>query len=481
MTTGSGILNPVWSGTDVARATSDEAVLDALLRVEAAWGAVLAEHGVASHASAEHLRLISRDPLKAGIRTETLAGAAAGGGNPVIPLLAELRQVLAAEGTGDDALHRTATSQDVLDTALVLMLREGASLILRDLRRVAAALSQLSQKHRETLCVARTLTQHALPFTIGLRTAGWLDGVVTAANKLHTAHDELSLQWGGAAGTQAALVDLTDGWEQASASGSGAAQLTDQLAQHLGLPPMVRPWHTQRQPILAVASALAGVTAALGKTAADVLTLQRPEIGELREPGGDSRGGSSAMPQKRNPVLSTLIRSAALSAPGPLSTLHHSAAAAVDERPDGGWHAEWPQLMELLRLTGGAAARAADLCEGLEVLPEAAARNLAQSGDGVLSERVMSQLKHRYPGGPEALKHTLSEAARSETALRSVLREGISRADLPDDDLDRLLDPALYLGRTSQFIDTAVDFAKPLIEANSSDPQQPTLNTHTNR
>lgn len=469
MTSASGILNPVWSGTRVAGATSDEAVLSALLRVEAAWGGVLTEHGLASADSAERLQSISRDPARAGITPEPLAVAAVGGGNPVIPLLAALRTALRETDTDDDALHRSATSQDVLDTALVLILREASGIILTDLRRAAAALAQLSEDHRETLCVARTLTQPALPSTMGLRTAGWLDGVTHSAHRLQTAYAALQLQWGGAAGTQAALVDLT------AATGATAsptpAELTDRLAAALHVPQMDRPWHTQRQSILELASAMAAVLAALGKAAADVLTLQRPEIAELREPGGAHRGGSSAMPQKRNPVLSTLIRSAALSGPGALSALHHAAADAVDERPDGAWHAEWPQLMELVRLTGGAAARAAELFEGLEVLPEAAAENLTASGDGLLSERILSQLGPRFPGGPAALKRTLTEASRGGVPLRRALEDGLGASAETTAELghllDQLLDPRLYLGRSGDFLDAALIRARPFIDLGS--------------
>lgn len=459
MTAGSSILNPLWSGTEIARATADDAVLSALLRVEAAWGGVLAEAGVASEASAEQVRSISIDPHGAGLRSDVLADAASGGGNPVIPLLAEVRRVLAARKADDDALHRSATSQDILDTALVIVLREGADIVLGDIRRIAAALSQLSADHRATVCVARTLTQHALPATVGLRMAGWLDGVVRSAERLEVARAGLRLQWGGAAGTQAALVDILGQAERSGSTTASAGKLTEQLAQVLNLAPMTRPWHTQRQSILEISSALAGVVAALGKAAADVLTLQRPEIGELREPRGPGRGGSSAMPQKRNPVLSTLIRSAALSAPGSLATLHHSAAAAVDERPDGGWHAEWPQLIELLRLAGDAALRGAELFEGLEVLPQAVAQNLAQSGDALLSERIVSRLGHRTPGGPAALKTVLAESAVTGTPLRSALRKVFTTAELAADELDQLLDPELYLGRTQEFIDASLNAA----------------------
>lgn len=448
MSTPPGFLSPVWAGTEVADLTSDEALLAALLEVEAAWGEVLAEAGAAPRDSAAALRGIAMDPSGAGLSAERVAVAAAGGGNPVIPLLAELRSTLADRDASAAALHRGATSQDVLDSALVLITHRTARTILRDAAAAGDALSELAVTHRSTVCVARSLAQHALPTSFGLRVAGWLDGIGHAAARLQSALQGLPLQWGGAVGTQAALSDLV-GPER-------AAELTETLSSRLQLPHAFRPWHTQRQPLLEVASALAGLLAALGKTAGDVLTLQRQEIAELREPAAAGRGGSSAMPQKRNPVLSTLIRSAALSGPQQLAGLHQAAAAAADERPDGAWHAEWPQLVELLRLTSGAAARSAELFSGLIVEPAAMQRNLGLTGAAVVGERILTRLSESFPGGRAGLQERMRRSAAEGASLRSLLREKLSTDQVTDAELDQVLDPADYLGRAGEFIDSAV-------------------------
>lgn len=447
-----GILSPVWAGTPTAQLMSEESILRAMLRVEASWAQALADAGEAPAESAAAIAAISADPARAGISVEEIAAQSPGGGNPVIPMLAAVRYALAEAGESDAALHRGATSQDILDTALMLVCRDAAAMVLTESRRAGAALSRLSREHQDTVCVARSLTQHALPMTFGLRCAGWLDGLTQAIRRLDLAAAKLPLQWGGAVGTQASLID--------SLGSQQTAQLTHDLAARLGLAPMVRPWHTQRQVVLDLGSALAGVLAALGKAAGDVLTLQRPELAELREPAAPGRGGSSAMPQKQNPVLSTLIRSAALSAPAQLSTLYLAAATAEDERPAGAWHAEWPSLVELTRLGGGAATRAAELFEGLVVRPDAMATNLRLSGDAVLSERLMARLGDSFPGGRRALQDVVKRSVVEGVGLRPLLEDQLGE-QAGAADLDRLLDPRQYLGRTQEFIDAAVqDFAQ---------------------
>ncbi|MGQ7787564.1 lyase family protein [Nesterenkonia sp. K-15-9-6] len=442
-----GLLNPAWAGTAAASMTSDAAVVAALLEVEATWGEVLAEAELAPAQSADALRELSRD-MAAHPDPAVLAEAATGGGNPVIPLLAEVRRLLAERGATDAALHRGATSQDVLDTALMLVVRRVIDQVVTDLLRTGEVLSRTADAHRETLAVARSLTQPALPTVFGLRAAQWLAALSDAAENLHVAAGAAPLQWGGAVGTQAALVEL-------AGSPARAEELTARLAEKLGLALPAMPWHTRRGPVLQAASAAAEALAALGTLASDVLTLQRPEIGELREPSAPGRGGSSAMPQKQNPVLSVLIRSAALAGPGHLATLHQAAGAAVDERPDGAWHAEWPALTELLRLSGGAAARAAELCEGLQVFPAAMRQNLDAAGPGVLGERLLARLGDAHPGGPAGLKALLAEAARDESDLTVRLREKLPAETISDDELAETLDPHRYLGRSAQLIDAA--------------------------
>lgn len=449
------LLSPSWAGTEVSSLTGDQALLAALLEVEATWGEILAEAGYADPTDAQALRGIASDLQSVpGLAPAELAPAAVGGGNPVIPMLAALRSELKASGPGDSArdsaLHRGATSQDILDTALVLLVHRAGAQMLADGHAAATALAALAEKHRGTVCAARSLTQHALPTVFGLRAATWLDGVAAALTDLEQSLHRLPLQWGGAAGTQAALVDF--------AGADGARSLTDQLAARLGLPASRRPWHVQRQPLLQVASAAAGLSSALGKAAGDVLTLQRPEIAELREPAAAGRGGSSAMPHKQNPVLSTLIRSAALSTPAQLSTLYSAAAMAQDERPDGGWHAEWAPLRELLRLTGGAADRARELFGGLVVDPQQMERNLRLSGDLVLSERLMAVLGPQLPGGKEQLTQLVSRSVQEDVSLRDLVAESFAHAGVAEpEQIEALFDPADYLGRAQEFIDSSVE------------------------
>ncbi len=445
------LLSPSWAGTEVSSLTGDQALLTALLEAEAAWGEVLAEAGFAQAADAQALRRIGSDPRAVpGLAPEELARAAVGGGNPVIPMLAAVRAELKASGAGDSALHRGATSQDILDTALVLMIHRAGAQILADGYAAADGLAALAQEHRSTLCAARSLTKHALPTVFGLRAATWLDGVAAALKDLERALSRLPLQWGGAAGTQAALVDFAGAEE--------ARGLTEQLAARLGLPATGRPWHVQRQPLLQAASAVAGLSSALGKAAGDVLMLQRPEVAELREPTAAGRGGSSAMPHKQNPVLSTLIRSAAISTPGQLSTLYSAAAMAQDERPDGGWHAEWAPLRELLRLTGGAADRARELFGGLMVDAEQMAHNLRLDGDLVLSERLMAALGPKMPGGKEQLKDLVTRSVQEGRSLRELVTESFAEAGAAEPErLPELFDPADYLGRAQEFIDSSVE------------------------
>ncbi|WP_150459983.1 lyase family protein [Nesterenkonia ebinurensis] len=451
-----GLLSPLWAGTAAAADTSDEAVLLALLQVEAAWAETLAVAGAVPESSAAAIRTLWRrqqESSTAPFDAQVLAAAAPGGGNPVIPLVKLMRQTLASEGCSDSALHRGATSQDILDTALRLVIGQVSKDISRHAVRICDALAALADDHRHTLCVARSLTQHALPTTFGLRAAGWLDGVQQAIGALHTSLDSMPLQWGGAVGTRAALVD----WQ----GSEDAHQLILDLATRLGLP-AGRPWHSQRQPALRVASSLAGVLAALGKLAGDVLLLQRPEIGELRESAAPGRGGSSAMPHKQNPVQSVLIRSAANAAPNLLATMYAAASSAQDERPDGAWHAEWPALAELLRLAAGASQRAADLVSGLETFPEQMQKNLQSAGDVLLSERLALRLGPLLPGGSKALQTAVEQSVSSDLPLREILADLLRSAEPTGEreealeELDGLLDPAGYLGHAEDLTDSVL-------------------------
>lgn len=283
-----------------------------------------------------------------------LARESEGGGNPVIGLVEALR-----EATGNDAIHRGLTSQDVVDSALMRMAEAAVADLLRDLDRVVAGLAALATEHRDTRMVARTLTQHAVPTTFGFRVAQWLSAVLDARDDLRRL--VFPAQVGGAAGTRAAMVEL---------------------GRPVPLEPL--PWHTTRAPVTRLGDALAGCTDACARIANDVLVLGRPEIGELTESGG---GGSSTMPGKANPVLSVLVRRAALTAPQLAATLHLAAASQVDDRADGGWHAEWATLRDLVRRTLVAVSQTNELLDRLEVHADRMAATLAAAGDGVLAEQ----------------------------------------------------------------------------------------------
>ena len=364
-----------WPGDDRAGEVFGEgAFLDAMLAVEAAWLGALVNTGLAPAAAKDDLGgLVGSDDL-AGIAAE-----AASTGNPAAPLVALLRRRLEPRNPVAAAwLHRGLTSQDVVDTALVLCLRDGLAAVSASLRAQTEALVALVEAHRDTPMVARTLTQHAVPTTFALTAATWLTGVLDAADAVDAVR--LPVQVGGAAGTRAATVEL------AAATGDGerlASEAADLTAAGLGLAPAL-PWHTTRSPLTRGGDALVTCTDAWGHLAGDVLTLGRPEVGELAEGGG---GGSSTMPHKANPVLSVLVRRAALTTPQLAATLHLAAATAVDQRPDGAWHAEWATLRTLVRRTVAAGAQVTDLLTGLVVNTDRMAATLAAAGDAVLSEQ----------------------------------------------------------------------------------------------
>jgi 3-carboxy-cis,cis-muconate cycloisomerase len=448
-----GLLSPVSASPLVAALTGDRAVLAAILAVESGWAAVLEKAGLAPAGSAA----VVASAAEAGrYDAADIALRAQGGGNPVIPLLADLRkQVSALDAAGigaGKAVHTSLTSQDVLDTALMLMARNTVKALVADLKSTTAALAALAEKHADTLGVGRSLTQHSLPFTFGLRAAQWFHGVAAAGRQLETV--QYPVQFGGAAGTLAAGTVLTAG---ASAT---PFTLAGSLARQLGLATAPAPWHTNRLGVTALGNALAAVLGAAGKIATDVLFMSRPEVAELAEPRAAGRGVSSAMPQKQNPVLSVLIRSAALQAPQLLAQLHLATANFNDERPDAAWHTEWPALRQLLRLALGAAGHLRELAEGLQVFPAALRRNLEVAGPLLLAEGVgaaVAPLLAEKDGrtGKEQLQDLVdmtlaAPAAEQGSTYRRLLREAVPAGALTDLRLDELLDPASYLGQAAE-------------------------------
>ncbi|QOT15352.1 adenylosuccinate lyase family protein [Paenarthrobacter sp. YJN-5] len=444
-----GLLSPVTASPAVTALTGDRAVTAAILDVEAAWAAVLEESGLVPEGSAA---VVSEAADPGHYDIAAIAERAQGGGNPVIPLLGELRarvRSLDTDGVGAArAVHTSLTSQDVLDTALMLLASRTVSALLVEVKGTTTALATLAGEHADTLCVGRSLTQHALPYTFGLKAAQWFQGVAAAARRLESL--ELPVQFGGAGGTLASGSKLTAG------SSATPFALADSLALKLGLAPAVAPWHTNRLAVTSLGDSLASLLDGFGKIAADLVFLSRPEVGELGEPLAAGRGVSSAMPQKQNPVLSVLIRSAALQAPALASQLHLAAATFNDERPDGAWHTEWPALRRVLALALGAAGHLRELTEGLRVFPEAMRRNLEISGPLLLSEGVTAAVAPLIgEDGKQKLQAVVDQtlqapASQQADTYRKLLREAVPPATLSDAELDALLDPASYLGEAAE-------------------------------
>ncbi|MFD7440047.1 3-carboxy-cis,cis-muconate cycloisomerase [Streptomyces sp. NPDC059909] len=426
-----GLLAPVWAGTLVEAATDDRAFLEAMLAAEAALARVQ------DPAAGETVTAVARAADRFDVRS--LASRARAGGNPVIPLVADLTAAVAEVAPEHaESVHRGATSQDIVDSALMLVAARSLDLVAADLERTADALGALAAAHRTTPMPGRTLTQHAVPTTFGLKAAGWRALVLDAHERVARVRASLPAQLGGAAGTLAAFGEAGPGYVAA-------------YARELGLVEPVLPWHVLRTPVADLGSVLAFCAGALGKIAADVLVLSRTEIGELAEGTG---GGSSAMPHKSNPVRATLIASAARQVPA-LAAVLLGSLAAEDERPAGAWHAEWLPLREALRLTGGAASAAAGLCAELVVRPDRMRANLDMTGGLMLTERVAAALAPRL-GRAEA-RRAVAEAARraSEQGVPLAQEPGLTQ----DPGLAALFDPTQYLGSAPALVDRALSRA----------------------
>jgi 3-carboxy-cis,cis-muconate cycloisomerase len=381
-----------------------------MLDAEVALTRALAVLGQAPSSAVQALTEAAR-PERFDVRA--LALRARAGGNPVIPLVADLRAAVGEHAAA--YVHRGATSQDVLDTAAMLVAASTVQVLCDDLIAVARQLARLAREHRDTPMAGRTLTQHAVPTTFGLKAVGWRSLVLDAHERL--AAVRLPAQLGGAAGTLAAFGDVPSG------------SLLAAFAREAGLAEPLLPWHTLRTPIADLAGALAFTAGALGKLAADVLVLSRTEISEVTDTSG---GGSSAMPHKSNPVRATLIAAAARQVPALAGVLFGS-MTAEDERPSGAWHAEWQTLREALRLVGGAAENAAQLTANLRVHPERMRANLDLTQGLIVSERLIAEL------------------GRAEAA--ALVKQGpLSAAVDP-----ALLDPTTYLGAATELTDRALD------------------------
>lgn len=452
-----GLLSPVRAGTPVEALLDDRAWLRAMLDAEAALVRAQARLGQVPRSAAGTVTAVV---AAACFDVNDLAVRSREAANPVVALVQDLtRAVAEVDPAAAEFVHRGSTSQDILDTGAMLVAADCLRVIEADLHRLAAALADLAQAHRDTPMPARTLTQHAVPTTFGLKAAVWLQLVLDALRRVVRVREGLPVQLGGAAGTLAGYLQFArqDG---AAAGEPGFAdayteRLTAAFAQETGLTEPALPWHTVRTPIADLGTALAFVTGALGKIAVDVHSMTRTETAEVAEPQAAGRGASSAMPHKRNPVLATLIRSAALQVPLLAAGLMQS-MLAEDERPAGAWHAEWLPLRECLRVTGGAAATAVELIEGLVVSPERMRANLELTGSFVVSERIAAVLAPAL--GKARARQLLTEASDTAARLGRPLGDVLAAspelsAHWTDTALAELLDPVRYLGAAGALVD----------------------------
>jgi 3-carboxy-cis,cis-muconate cycloisomerase len=437
----SPLLAPMLSSAAMRAVCDDAAYLQHMLDFEAALARAEAATGViparAAAPIANACKAVSFD-------LADLAEAATRSGNLAIPLVKALTADVAK--TDADAaryVHWGATSQDVIDTAAMLTLRAATDALLSDIDRAIAGFARLARQHRHTAVVARTWLQHALPMPFGLKLAEYAAALHRSRTRLQRLRSEaLALQFGGAAGTLAALGDK-------------GLLVAERLAQELKLPLPDAPWHTHRDRIAEAASVLAISAGTCGKIARDIQLMMQTDVAEAFEPSGEGRGGSSTMPHKRNPVAAATALAAATMAPNLAATIF-AAQVQDHERSAGPWHAEWPTLPGLLLVTSGALAAIVDIAEGLEVDAARMRVNLDATGGLIMAEAVTMALAEKI--GKSEAHHLVEAASKKAVTEKKGLRDVLTKdpkvgAHLSADKLTKLFEPMAYQGVSQALID----------------------------
>ena len=435
----SALLGPLFA-TDAMRACfSDEARLAAMLEAEAALARVQAGFGLAPEGLAAAIEAVT----PGGLDMAALGRQTALAGVPTIPFTKAVQERLPPEL--ERAFHKGATTQDILDTALVLQSRCALRLVAAELDMVLAGLSRLAISYRATPCVGRTYGQHAAPVTFGFKAAVWLAGVAEAADRLPGVRRRLlTASLGGPVGTLAGL-------------GKHGPEVLDAFARELDLGTSPLAWHARRGRVAEAGAWIAGVVGALGKMATDVAQLCSTEVGEVAEPYVPGRGGSSAMPHKRNPVSCTVILAAHAAAPAHVTTLF-AAIAVQHERPIGLWHAEWHALPPLFGLLSGALREARALCEGLEVNADRMRANLDLTRGLLFADAAAARLgaKLGREAAHDVVERAASEVRRTGTPLEKVLATDPDAAGV---DLAPAFDLAPAVAAAGPWVDRAVQDA----------------------
>lgn len=441
MSTSLSLLAPMLSSPAMRAICDDRSTLQNMLDFEAALARAEAATGVIPASAVR--------PIEAACKADTfdmaaLAEAATRSGNLAIPLVKALTaNVGKADAEAARYVHWGATSQDVIDTATMLGLRAGIDALDADLSRAIKGFAALARKHRNTAMVARTWLQHALPMPFGLKAAEYASSVARARCRLRRlAREGLALQFGGAAGTLAALGDK-------------GLVVAERLAQELNLPLPEAPWHTHRDRIAEAASSFAILAGSCGKIARDVSLLMQTDVGEAFEPAGEGRGGSSTMPHKRNPVAAASALGAATMAPQLAATIF-AAQVQDHERSAGPWHAEWPTLPQLMLVASGALAAVVDIAEGLDVDAARMRSNLDATHGLIMAEAVTFALADKI--GKSDAHHLIEAASKRAVAEKKHLREVLSAdsqvtAHLAPEKIAALFEPMAYQGASQALID----------------------------
>ena len=414
---------------------SDESVLQAMLEFETALARAESRTGVIPKDAADAITAAAR-PCNFDI--PSLADAAFRAGTPAIPLVKMLtEQVRKTDVDAARFVHWGATSQDVADSAMSLLLKRAEPLLIGDLSRLDKALEKLSDSHKDTVMLGRTLLQPAPPVTFGLKAAGWLASVRRGRRRLRNAFRTAAvLQFGGASGTLASL-------------GERGPAVAEALRDELGFgESAAAPWHTQRDELATLICACGVLTGSLGKMARDVSLLMQNEVEEAFEPGGDGRGGSSTMPNKRNPTACVLTLAAAHRVPGLVASFL-SAMPQEHERGVGGWQAEWPIVAAVVQSTGVAIASMAEAAQGLSVDAKKMRLNIENTNEAIFAERAMMMLAAKLgrDAAHKILNAAVKKSAEERTSLSAVLA-GIPEVTmhLGPAELEHLGTPEQYLG-----------------------------------
>lgn len=421
-----GLFDGVHAAGPVAELVGDAAWLRAMLDFEHALARACADVGLISAADAAAVAAATVSDV------DELGERAAGIGNPAGPLVRALTE------QAGDAVHRGATSQDVLDTAMALVADRALDALLADLSAVAEEIAALASTHAHTVQVGRTLSQHAPPITFGLVAAGWLTGLDAAADRLDGARSRLAIQFGGAVGTLASL-------------GAQGLAVRAALARRLNLPEPPIPWHTERTRVAELAGALAVTAGAAGAAAQEIVRLAGSDLGELHEQGPEGSGGSTAMPHKRNPVAAISACACARRVPGLTATVF-SSMAHEHQRAEGAWHTEWPTVRELFVATGSAVHWLRTSVARLVVDADRMRVNLTAAGSAVFAERVTVALADRI--GMRDARAAVTECATAGGDFAEALGNHPA-VTLDKTEIADLLDPAGYVGAAPEFVNRA--------------------------